>query len=458
MEAELILTDKLNRILSVEAFLKVMDFSYNGIYVIDAQERVVYINDWASEYLGIPKNSILGHKVGDFFPRSNLANVLKTREIDARKIRRIHDKVLMVTRIPIEANGESIGAVALFQDVNRIIENELHIRKKLIEKGLVATYTFNDIICESKLMEDVIELAKLYAREESSILIHGPSGAGKELFAQSIHNYSDRRDAPFLAINCGALPESILEAELFGYAEASFTGAQKGGKAGVFQQAHKGTLFLDEIAEISLSVQTKLLRVLQEKTVRPVGGDRNIPVDVRIICATNKNLMEEINEKRFRLDLFFRLNVLNIFIPPLRERPDDIARLALHILTHRLGRDTLSKHNRLILRVIDRLKQYDFPGNVRELKNIMERFELLLKNGIFLEDVDLLMNRLVTDISPEKPARGEPLEQVLSDREKERLLRALIQTDGSRAKAAKLLGISPSTVWRRMKKYGVRTR
>jgi propionate catabolism operon transcriptional regulator len=286
-------------------------------------------------------------------------------------------------------------------------------------------------------------------------LITGESGTGKELFAQSIHNASKRKNAPFVAINCATLPESILESELFGYADASFTGAKKGGKTGLFQQAHMGTIFLDEIGELPISVQSKLLRVLQEKQIRPVGDDKIIPIDVRIISATNKNLFEDVDLGKFRLDLLYRINVLNLKIPPLRERPADIKAIAYSYFSKNYPQIYM-KHENLINNILEDLKTYYFPGNVRELENILERLFLMLNSNLNYEGFKKIMHSLLD--------RGFlDLNNIVKDinlseieiNEKQNLMEILVKNNNSRSRASKELGISLTTLWRRMKKYGI---
>jgi len=276
-------------------------------------------------------------------------------------------------------------------------------------------------------------------------LISGATGTGKELFAQGIHNFSNRRGEPFVAINCAALPQDILESELFGYVRGAFTGARSEGKAGIFELAHKGSVFLDEITEISQNVQAKLLRVLQEKEVMRIGDDKVIPVDVRIIAASNKDLRGEIAAGRFREDLYYRIGVLELSLPPLTERVDDIPLLFDHFFKG--GKILNAQAEKLV-------KEYSWPGNIRELKNVVDRLDALCDHSTILEEDVKKAMRL-----PSKPNVGgisTPALEKLLPRLEERLIRETLEKHaGNRGEAAAVLGMSPTTLWRRMKKYGL---
>src|SRR5690625_4003910 len=272
-----------------------------------------------------------------------------------------------------------------FQDVTGIKKMEGEIRKKIYLRGHIAKYTFNDIIYKSDVVDQTIEIAKSYSEVDSNILIIGETGTGKEMYTQSIHNQSARKDKPFVAINCAALPESLLESELFGYVEGAFTGAVKGGKKGFFELAHRGTLFLDEIGEISVNLQSRLLRVLQEKEVMRIGDDKVIPVDVRIIAATNKNLLEMVKNNQFREDLYYRLSVLNLHLPPLRACREDIPSMVHLFLRKYAG---TNQRIRITESALERLSNEAWEGNVRELQNFCERLAVLCKDH-FIDENDV---------------------------------------------------------------------
>ncbi len=295
----------------------------------------------------------------------------------------------------------------------------------------------------------------MYAEVDSTVLIMGETGTGKELFAQSIHNYSLRADKPFVAVNCAALPENLLESELFGYVEGAFTGARKGGKTGLFELAHGGTVFLDEISEMTPNLQARFLRVLQEKEVVRIGDDKIIPVDVRVIAATNRDLYEYVDEGKFREDLFYRLCVLRLDIPPLRERKDDIYELVLFFLE--LKSKTLNKKTpKLSQNIIEKLVNYDWPGNVRQLENLIERC-IVISNEKEIND-EILSEALF--ITPSyKPIKDKNISEsannsidVLKNIENDTIKKVLQETNGNKKLAAEKLGISVTTLWRRLKK------
>jgi transcriptional regulator with PAS, ATPase and Fis domain len=333
--------------------------------------------------------------------------------------------------------------------LNPVKKDESLTRKKLHDKGLRARYTFNDIIDGTGVFRKTLSQAARFSQVECPVLITGESGTGKELLAQSIHNAGPRRDGPFVAVNCAALPENLLESELFGYSEGAFTGALKGGKPGLFELARGGSIFLDEISEIPFSFQSKLLRVLQENEVRRIGDDKILSVDIRVITATNRNLRDMTRKGLFRQDLLYRLDVLSIHIPPLRERPEDI----IHLFNHYTAEFSRKYNKEIAFLSGDAkrlLEQYAWEGNVRELRNITERICLLNKQcvisaGMIREVLPLPDG----EISPVHSAgREHPSEQ-------EALKSLMEQYGGNRRKIAEHLNIDRSTLWRRLKKYRI---
>ena len=365
---------------------------------------------------------------------------------------------------PVIANKEISGAVICLSDITLIQNLESQIRRKLSERGLKARYTFDDILHESGTMKETIETARRYAATDSNVIIVGETGTGKELFAQSIHNSSRRKNGPFVAINCAALPENLLESELFGYVEGAFTGTSRGGKMGLFEQAHGGTLFLDEVEEISLSTQSKLLRTLQEKQVRRIGDNKVIDIDVRILSATNKSITRLSEEGGFRKDLMYRLDVLRLFLPPLRQRERDVEFLFCHLLG-KLCQDMGVKAPVTEPEALELLYQYPFMGNIRELGNIAER-ALVLGDGSILTKEELSRALYPRDLEEagmeerktETKESGTACTAFPADPlrpEQERILEALERCGGSRVRAAGLLGMDRSTLWRKMKKYNL---
>lgn len=359
-----------------------------------------------------------------------------------------------VSCTPVVANKEISGVVFFLSDITMIQNLESQIRRKLSERGFRARYTFQDIIHQSRVIDQTIETAARYAASDSNVIIVGETGTGKELFAQSIHNSSIRKNGPFVAINCAALPENLLESELFGYVEGAFTGTSKGGKMGLFEQAHGGTLFLDEVGEISLSIQSKLLRVLQERQVRRIGDNKMIDVNVRIISATNKSISKLSDQGQFRRDLVYRLDVLRLFLPPLRDRENDVELLFLHLLQAQ-SRENGTHPPRLEPGALSMLHQYPFIGNIRELKNIAERADVL-KTGDIITKKNLQDALYPPDLETESEPIPRPVpEDTLWVSEPERLRHTLEQCGGNRTLTAKLLDMDRSTLWRKMKKYGL---
>lgn len=365
----------------------------------------------------------------------------------------VHKKMTEKT-VPIYLNSRLEGYVTIIDELG-------HTQPKPTE--LNSKYEFKDIIGQSPAMKKVIMKAQQYALSDAPILISGESGTGKELMAHSIHNFSSRKDAPFLPVNCAAIPQNILESELFGYEEGAFTGAVKGGKPGYFELAQGGTIFLDEIGEIPLETQTKLLRVLQEKEIIRVGGRKIIPLNVRIITATNKPLLELVKQGRFREDLYYRISVLQLRLPPLRERREDI----LPILRHLLQKYGMAQeYIEMVLCIGEQdILQYHWPGNIRELQNFALKLSALTANREVIHDLKSCLAEVlaehrqplaVSDISEalaEKTSEQQPI--FLEEWERSRIIECLLGNNGNKTKTAQQLGISRATLWRKMKAYNI---
>lgn len=403
----------------------------------------------------------IGNPATEFLNGIGLAAAVRDARRWSGEIRQYGAVQYACTLNPVYTDGVYCGGVALIQEVSHLQKLEQKVRKNLYNKGHVARYCLSDVVHRSPATRQLIETAREYAKSPSTILIQGESGTGKEIFAQSIHRESRHSDGPFVGINCTALPENLLESELFGYGEGAFTGARKGGKPGLFEMAHRGTLFLDEIGEIPTSVQARLLRVLEEKSVMRIGQETNIPIDVRIICATNRNLEKMVQEGQFREDLYYRLNVLRLELLPLRERREDIPVLIEHflrVLPESLGLPcpAFSDEAREVL------VEYYFPGNIRELRNIMERLVVISRGGIVRrEDALSTLRRpeyVAPAAAPSRPPRGESSFSMTGERrrgllqveESALIRRVLEECGGNKAETARRLGISPSTLWRRL--------
>lgn len=326
--------------------------------------------------------------------------------------------------------------------------------KRDLKKGFVAKYNFDDIVTVDKYMIELKNLASLYSKTDGTILIQGESGTGKELFAQSIHNASNRCGGPFVAVNCAAIPENLLESELFGYEGGAFTGARKEGKQGLFELAHNGSIFLDEIGEIPKSLQARLLRVIQEKEIMRVGGDKIISVDIRIISTTNRNLEKQVRSGDFRQDLYYRLNVFNLKIPSLRQRKGDIALIATRLLNE--FTDDSINHGEIVKEINSLLVSYDWPGNIRELNNIMERLSLVILQSN--SDNYREMLKKVMNVPDEEDGDNitlrisikNGLKDAMKEVEKNIIDTMLIKYNYDKNKVAKILKVGRSTLWRKI--------
>jgi len=331
---------------------------------------------------------------------------------------------------------------------------EEKIRQKLLAQGLVSKYSFADICGESQLLRETIGQAQKYAKSQSTVLITGESGTGKELFAQSMHNESHRKDGPFVAINCAALPETLLESELFGYEEGAFTGARRGGKLGLFEVAHGGTIFLDEIGELGSQLQARLLRVIQQKQVMRVGGEKVVQVDVRVLTATNRNLYEAVQKGLFREDLFYRLNVLPLKVPSLRKRPEDIPVLFRHFLARRGWENVPDSVPEALF---EKMKRYSWPGNVRELENFAERYCAIGEDNF--ENFSTLQS-LISRLFGEEGGDGHGKHKIMVelgtfDQIENQIIEQLATLfPNSKGDLARVLGISRTTLWRKLKATG----
>lgn len=356
-----------------------------AILYVKKDGTIIVSNEKMYNLLGCSDKDIIGKNIKDVLPEMAMKNSDAQVEVIV-----IRDNTLFVTSNVIEGRGSEDGIIYTFEEREKIERNEHEIRRITTRKAIrTKYYTFDDIVYVSKSMEKLVEKAKTFAVTDSTILIQGESGTGKELFAQAIHSASKRASGPFVPVNFASMPESLIESELFGYEEGSFTGAVKGGKRGLFEEAHGGTIFLDEIGDAPLEFQCTLLRVIQERQVRRVGGIKEIPIDVRIIAATNKDLVEEINKGNFRSDLYYRLNVLPLRTLSLRERKSDILVLANYFLKKYSKNKITSLDEILDENAIKALFDYDWPGNIRQLENAMEYLTVIGVKGRKLDKTEL---------------------------------------------------------------------
>ena len=442
----------------------IIDAASDGIVAVDEHGRITTANAAARKALKIGEDEAFGQPVLRFFPESPLPQVLMGKAPIHDRLGQIRDDRFIFNHLPIILDGEAIGAVSTFRDIGNVMRSENVVRRSL-SAGLVAKYKLNQLVHVSTAMQDVVDLGRQYARTDSTILVIGETGTGKEIFAQGIHDLSRRTRFPFVSINCAALPEQLLESELFGHEEGAFTGSKRGGKTGRFELAHQGTIFLDEIDSTPEAMQTRLLRVLQEREVMRVGGDRVIPVDVRVIAAASRDLTAALQEGKFRADLFFRLNVLRIQIPPLRQRAEDVPVLLDFFIRMFSDRQRIEPV-RLPGAYLDRLQQYPWPGNVRQLKNFAERLVLNCSLRCNPDMLDILFHELIqfSGVGGGVPETGPPQpptalrvhvrEQSIQN-EKAIILEALQHTRYRMSRTAEHLGISRTTLWRKMKEMGL---
>ncbi|QCJ42543.1 PAS domain S-box protein [Bacillus sp. S3] len=428
----------------------IVNSTHDGVVAVDKIGNIILANKHAKTILGFEENP-KGRNITEFIPQSDMIRVLETGKIERDDIALVGGRQIVINRSPVIVKGKIVGAVSNFKEITDIQKVELLLRKKLHQNGLEAKYRLSDIVGETQVIMETKELARKFAETESTVLITGESGTGKELFAQGIHSASHRSLGPFVAVNCAAFPENLLESEMFGYEKGTFTGALKDGKPGLFELAHGGTLFLDEIGELPLRIQALLLRVLQEKTIRRVGGERIIPVDVRIITATNRNLEEEVEEKQFRSDLYYRLNVLALELPPLRGRLTDIPKLVDSFLVE-FNEKRKNKIKAVEKELISLFQMHDWPGNIRELRNAIERMVVLEEgNCLGLHGAKFLLEKL----RRRKILGDVPNQPSIKNKEKELILTTLEKFAYNKKLAAESLGIDRSTLWRKMKEYNL---
>lgn len=445
-----------------EIFETVIENAYVWIVIVDADGKIIYMNENYCRFCEVTKEEVIGKHVTEVIENTRMHIVVKTGEEEIADLQYIRGNYMIANRIPIFADDKVVGAfgTVMFRDTKEWSEMNSHVRHHLssiqsfIDQQDVtgAKYTLNDIHSNSVIMAELKEKVKSIAATDSSVLIRGESGTGKELFAHSIHLLSHRSEGPFVKVNCGAIPEQLLESELFGYEDGAFTGAKKGGKKGKFQQANGGTIFLDEIGDMSLNMQVKLLRVLQEKEVEPIGSTKTLPLDVRVITATNRPLEELMKTNDFRSDLYYRISVIPLSIPPLRERMEDLETL-VRFFIKKVSLRTGKRISMIHEDVMETFHQYHWQGNIRELENIIEA-------AIHLAKTDVITLEAIPEYIKNPPLyhsdmKANSLKEMLHEAEKNILLRTIKKHAGDKRKAAKELGISKSSMYEKIQKYGL---
>lgn len=448
-EAKRILKATRNEKEKSERFKSILQYINEGVISIDSDGKITTFNSAARKIMKISGKDLIGLPINEITSNTKLIEVMEKNKPILGQILLMGKTQVLANILPIVIKDKTVGAVATFQDISKIQEYEQRIRAKFLDKGHVAKYSFSDIIGNSDAMVKAIEKAKKYCDNNGTILITGESGTGKEMFAQSIHKESPRKNGPFVAVNCAAIPKTLLESELFGYEEGAFTGARRAGKSGLFAEAHGGTIFLDEIGEIDIELQPRLLRVLQEREIRPVGSTKVIPIDIRIIAATNKNLLEQVEQGAFRSDLYYRLNILKLKIPALRNRNGDIELLSKYFVNKISAK--YNKDVKLSSKAINKLKIYDWPGNIRELENVIENLVVLCDDTITEDDFEELMDQ--EHVTEQNNFFIDENAETLEDIKKKYILKILSQCDNNQTLAAEILGISRTHLWRLLNNY-----
>ncbi|WP_246893398.1 sigma 54-interacting transcriptional regulator [Clostridioides difficile] len=464
-----------------EVLRNILDGIKDGVIAIDSNGSIILYNESAKNMLKVERKSALNKYILDVFPKMEwMLDCLHEKEaVEDRKIRNINNLIVNTRTTLIKVDNSTYGVLGIIQDITKLQNLERKIRFDLNQKGLYARYTFDDFLFKDKLTKEFIEEAKKIGKSDYTTLLYGESGSGKEIIAHSIHNISKRKDRPFVAINCATIAENLLESELFGYEEGAFTGARKGGKRGLFELAHGGTLFLDEINSLSFNIQTKLLRVIEERQIMRIGSDYIIPLDIRIIAATNESLTEKIVMGTFRADLFYRLSSLEINIPPLRDRREDIIPLFNNFVNEVLKDDGLNGINSidenfvLTKDEIDKLYNYSWPGNVRELKTIAQKYvvtgKIKLRQDRNFKTKQSLSNSEVDKFNSETTASAEVQDESINISKindgkisidikevnkyvEEKIISMLFAQGLSKNEVAQVLGISRTSLWKKYNK------
>lgn len=459
-----------------EQLKAMLNFTYDGIIALDNEGRITLFNKVAEELSGWSAEHAMNRYVTEVIPDAGCHHLLTTGRPELGAVFEIGNVKVVGNRVPIVVDRKIEGVVTTFQKIDVLQKIESKVRRKLSHKGLTARHSFVDIIGKSKVLASSVDLAKEYAAIDSTVMIYGRTGTGKEIFAQAIHNASRRRNEPFVAINCAALPESILESELFGYVEGAFTGARKGGKAGVFEMAHGGTLLLDEVGEMPPVLQSRFLRVIEQREIMRLGDSRILPVNVRLIAATHRDLRDLVRRGLFREDLYYRINVLSLSVPDLKERDGDVLEIADKFLREFYDMQGKS-YGVFSEESAQLLLACDWPGNIRQLRNVMERLSVMTAGGLIevrdikralqIQESPLVDGRDHTSLNDSELGSGTHhgrisdshtlpnkfqflVGQEKASYERQLIMKTLEECNGSKTKTARKLGISRTTLWRKL--------
>jgi PAS domain S-box-containing protein len=442
--------------------LEAIDF----VLVTDADGKIVFINNNHAKILGVTPESLIGKSVQDVIPNTRMHIVAKTGEEEIGSVFKLKNgQNIVCNRIPIRKGKDIIGVVAItaFKEMNELIplleqidrlNIEIHHYQKELRELRGAKYRVDNIVGNSA---EIIKLKKIItnvAQTNSTVLISGETGTGKELVAHSIHDLSKRRYKPFIRLSCAAIPENLLESELFGYDEGAFTGAKKGGKAGKFELAHEGSLFLDEINQLPMIMQSKLLRVIQEKELERVGAISSKRIDVRLICASNQSLLELVKEGKFREDLYYRINVVEVNMPPLRDRLEDLE-LLVNFLVDKINLEQGIFISGVDKKVFDLFRLYSWPGNVREFEHVLERAANSILKGQLKVEHFKFMRIFQAGPSENDQNTGEKLEDIRGKAERNAIIKAVVEAGGNKSQASEKLGIDRSVLYDKIRKYKI---
>ena len=446
-----------------ELLFEILNNIHDVVLVIDSDTTIVYANEAYARILGVPVARVLGRRLDTIEPDSKTITALRTGKVSNNGTDFLDSLNIDVigSSFPLYEGENIIGAVSIFKNITEVVQlnRELQLTKGVadylkeqLEQWEHLPLSFKEYVGQNSRLKETLVLAAKVALTNSTVLILGESGVGKEVLARAVHNSSLRKDMPLIKVNCAAIPETLLESELFGYEEGAFTGAKRGGKLGKFELAHGGTIFLDEIGDMSLTMQAKLLRVLQEKEFERLGGTKTVKIDVRVIAATNRDLNSMIEKETFRRDLYYRLYIVPLQLTPLRERKDDLLALAktfldqfARVVGHEL---TLSPQ------VVRLLQAYDWPGNIRELQNVLEHASIVCSNGaIEIHHLPVHMIPIHEDCKSDKD-KPHDVKKILGRVEKELILSALA-TYNNRTNAMKALGISRRAFYDKLRRYGI---
>jgi PAS domain S-box-containing protein len=448
---------------------KILNNIEDVVMVLDSDTTIVYANKAYAKILGVPVQKVLGRRLDSIEPNSLAIKVLRSGQAN-------HNQKDYLSSVDIDVIGRAfplfegdkvVGCVSIFNNITKVVE----LSRELQRTKEVADYlqdqlnqreqlplSFKEYVGQNNRLRETLELAAKVARTDSTVLILGESGVGKEVLAKAIHNCSRRKDKPLIKVNCASIPESLLESELFGFEDGAFSGAKKGGKLGKFELAHGGTLFLDEIGDMSVNMQAKILRVLQERELERVGGTKTIKLDIRIIAATNRDLQKMIKDGSFRRDLYYRLNIVPLNLLPLRERKDDILTLAQKFLTQ--FSEEAGHELTLSPQVTSVLQAYDWPGNVRELQNVLEHASIV-RNGTQIKVRHLpaylipISNECQNECQPGVEDKPYDLKETVAKIERELILAALANSNNNRSTAIKTLGISRRAFYEKLRRYKI---